>query len=54
MTKHWDVNKCSQKEKCKMPKSGKLTSRYKRANKPKIKKNKKHGEREEGEEKKTF
>ena len=39
MTKHWDVNKCRRQEKYKMAAlSGKLTSGYEMANKPKIKK----------------
>ena len=42
MTKHRDENKCRRQAKCKwLPKSGKLTSRYERANKPKIKKKRK-------------
>ena len=53
MTKHRDVNKCRRQEKYKMAAlSGKLTSGYKIANKPKIKKKermvmvKKKGKRE--------
>ena len=47
MTKHRDVNKCRQQEKYKMAAlSGKLTTGYEMANKPKIKKKKEHGKKE--------
>ena len=47
MTKHRDVNKCRRQEKYKMAVlSGKLTTGYEMANKPKIKKKKEHGKKE--------
>ena len=47
MTKHRDVNKCRRQEKYKMAAlSGKLTSGYEMVNKPKIKKERTHGEKE--------
>ena len=55
MTKHRDVNKCKRQEKYKMAAlSGKLTSGYEMANKPKTKKERMHGEKEGERREKTI
>ena len=54
MTKHRDVNKRRRQEKYEMAAlSGKLTSGYKMANKPKIKKESTHGQKEGEKREKT-